>query len=399
MLRQFFARHLKYQVWFIPYFQKICGVRKTGPTNPILHLLFSFGAATGNELFFLSFLPSIFWFDDELGRKMMLLWSASYYVGQCMKDVLKLPRPTERDIVVLESQYLSEFGVPSTHCMNAVSMPTYLCYLVFTKYSLSSAEAGVLVSLCLFWMVTCILSRFYMGVHYILDAIVGSCIGFFFLIFYVLFSASIDSFLASLPILQLVCLLQTLTIALSYLYPKEKVWANSVGDTILILGATNGALVGSYLRHASKEMYFAMDTSTFMMIALIPVKFLVGVAILAIVRAISKYSCIFVLTRLLPPVEEKARGNEDDIDRSLSVVQTLLTPKGSGKKNRDKQVRNAMEVREGAGVAAAQSSASRYAIELPTKTITYSLVGFFATNICPKIFQEMDRFIVEHYTK
>ena len=38
-------------------FQKLCGVTQDGPTRPLLHALFVFGAALGNELFFITFLP------------------------------------------------------------------------------------------------------------------------------------------------------------------------------------------------------------------------------------------------------------------------------------------------------------------------------------------------------
>jgi hypothetical protein len=159
----------------------------------------------------------------------------------------------------------------------------------------------------------------------------------------------------------------------------------------LILGATNGALVGSYLRNFYGDKYFGMSTGTWLMVSMIPIKFLVGVATLAIVRAVSKYSCIFILTRMLPPVAEKQQVNVDDIDRSLSVVQTLMSSKDAGMNGRSARLRKENVRNETDAVEAhAQSSKSRYAIELPTKTITYSLVGLFATFVCPKTFHRID---------
>ena len=47
------------------------------PTNKLLHALFTFGAALGNELFFITFLPLLFWEGYEaVGRRVvvMLAW-------------------------------------------------------------------------------------------------------------------------------------------------------------------------------------------------------------------------------------------------------------------------------------------------------------------------------------
>lgn len=42
------------------------------------------------------------------------------YVGQVMKDVLKLPRPSSPPVVKLEQRI--EFGMPSTHAMAATAI-------------------------------------------------------------------------------------------------------------------------------------------------------------------------------------------------------------------------------------------------------------------------------------
>lgn len=42
------------------------------------------------------------------------------YVGQVMKDMLKLPRPSSPPVVKLEQRI--EFGMPSTHAMAATAI-------------------------------------------------------------------------------------------------------------------------------------------------------------------------------------------------------------------------------------------------------------------------------------
>lgn len=44
------------------------------------------------------------------------------YVGQVMKDVLKLPRPLSPPVVKLEPRVDAEYGLPSTHAMAATAI-------------------------------------------------------------------------------------------------------------------------------------------------------------------------------------------------------------------------------------------------------------------------------------
>lgn len=44
------------------------------------------------------------------------------YVGQVMKDLLKLPRPFSPPVVKLEMRVDAEYGLPSTHAMAATAI-------------------------------------------------------------------------------------------------------------------------------------------------------------------------------------------------------------------------------------------------------------------------------------
>lgn len=50
------------------------------------------------------------------------------YVGQAMKDVLKLPRPTSPPVVKLEKRVDAEYGLPSTHAMAATAISFTLLF-------------------------------------------------------------------------------------------------------------------------------------------------------------------------------------------------------------------------------------------------------------------------------
>lgn len=44
------------------------------------------------------------------------------YIGQVMKDILKLPRPPSPPVVKLETRVDAEYGMPSTHAMAATAI-------------------------------------------------------------------------------------------------------------------------------------------------------------------------------------------------------------------------------------------------------------------------------------
>lgn len=44
------------------------------------------------------------------------------YIGQVMKDVLKLPRPLSPPVVKLETRVDAEYGLPSTHAMASTAI-------------------------------------------------------------------------------------------------------------------------------------------------------------------------------------------------------------------------------------------------------------------------------------
>jgi hypothetical protein len=69
-------------------FQAACGLRAGRPTNPVLHALFTLGAALGNENMFIMFLPALFWaFDVTVARRLIIMWCAAYFIGQGLKDM------------------------------------------------------------------------------------------------------------------------------------------------------------------------------------------------------------------------------------------------------------------------------------------------------------------------
>lgn len=102
-------------------------------TNSFWMYLFLFGASLGYEYFYASFFPLWFWnVDSAVGRRVVIVWSATFYIGQGLKDIIKWKRPASPPVICMEPLYAQEYGMPSTHAVVGVSVPFSL--LIFTMY-------------------------------------------------------------------------------------------------------------------------------------------------------------------------------------------------------------------------------------------------------------------------
>ncbi|KAL0480969.1 sphingosine-1-phosphate phosphatase SGPP, partial [Acrasis kona] len=349
-------RRIEFETINIAGFQRACGITSDGKggvkiNNWFLYYIFCFGATLGNEITFATFLPFLFWtFDDQLARNEILLWATVAYVGQCMKDVLMLPRPKSPPVHHLEDSYISEYGLPSTHAMSAITLSCYLFYFLHTRYELN-------LWLCVFgsllWILITCASRPYLGVHSFLDVYVGLVVGVALSCMVYPVLSMVDGFLVNYgPAFKVLCIL-TLCIILVLIYPNSKIWTSCYGDTCRIIGACTGAWAGVAIADPStlhlddrvrKGFLFPNTPSA---ILVIMVRAVVGYAFMQIVKSIIKY----IGYKVVP-----------------SVVQRFgLAPAHiKGVKNDN-----------------------RYIIEIPVILMSYISLSFVATHSCPMLFNEI----------
>ncbi|XP_035477966.1 sphingosine-1-phosphate phosphatase 2 isoform X2 [Scophthalmus maximus] len=110
-----------------------------------LHILFLLSSGLGHEIFYITCLPSIQWnLDPFLCRRLVNMWTLVMYVGQLMKDVLKLPRPLSPPVVKLETRVDAEYGLPSTHAMAATAISFTL--LLSAPSRIQDVICGALIS-------------------------------------------------------------------------------------------------------------------------------------------------------------------------------------------------------------------------------------------------------------
>merc|ERR1711966_555113 len=92
------------------------------------------------------------------------------FVTNATKELLRLPRPNAKN--ALETQYLEEFGFPSTHTAAAI---VWACGLQRTLAP--EVGAAVSVSISAAYCILVMFSRLYLGVHSLADLGGGVCMG------------------------------------------------------------------------------------------------------------------------------------------------------------------------------------------------------------------------------
>lgn len=106
--------------------------------NSFIHKLFEIGSELGNEIFYITFLPFVYWnVDDFIARRLIVLWVFTMYAGQALKDVLCWPRPSCPPVLRLEEHYNNEYGMPSTHAIAGSIIPFGLVYFSYDRFDVS----------------------------------------------------------------------------------------------------------------------------------------------------------------------------------------------------------------------------------------------------------------------
>lgn len=144
----------------------ILSLQSFGEGFVVIMKLFTF---LGNEEFYFILFPILFWcVDSRLGLRAGLILLLSGCVNSYFKWIFRLPRPywSNRKVIAYTSE--KSFGAPSGHSQNAVAMWGLIAA------SINKPWAWV-ASIFLIFMIG--FSRMVLGVHFMLDVILGWIIG------------------------------------------------------------------------------------------------------------------------------------------------------------------------------------------------------------------------------
>lgn len=280
------------------YAADVCGAPQYHVRNWPLHFLFLFSAGLGREIFYITCLPCLHWnLDPFLCRRLVNVWTLVMYVGQVMKDILKLPRPGSPPVVKLETRVDAEYGLPSTHAMAATAI-SFTFLLSAPSRIQFQFEVGAMIAITLSSLVC--LSRLYTGMHSVLDVISGASISATLLLLTYPYWDTFDHF-------QLTCkaspvMAVTLLLFLSYTYPELDHYSTTRGDTTIILGVCAGCSVGYWV---NQQLGQTFEPQGLLPVPLPPLtarglvfgtsRFLLGVVALVGTRQIVKTASLWML--------------------------------------------------------------------------------------------------------
>ncbi|BFZ62601.1 Long-chain base-1-phosphate phosphatase [Saitoella coloradoensis] len=150
--------------------------------TPILDVYFSYTALLGTHTFFMMFLPIIFWCGyTNFARAMIHVLAAGVFFSGMLKDYLCLPRPLSPPLERLNMSHSTalEYGFPSTHSTNAVSVALYALSTLAScgEDDLSPKVALGLKLVAVIYGVSVVFGRLYCGMHGFFDVMVGTGLG------------------------------------------------------------------------------------------------------------------------------------------------------------------------------------------------------------------------------
>ncbi|KAG1801268.1 PAP2 superfamily-domain-containing protein [Suillus variegatus] len=171
--------------------------------HPWLDLYFLYSSTLGTHTFFMIGLPLTFFFGyEELGRGLVIVLASGVYVASFLKDLICSPRPLVPPVTRLTiGTHHLEYGFPSTHSTNSVSMALFIFGYVRRAYFQSAAiSSSIYYTSCIIlviYAVTVVFGRLYTGMHSFIDCAVGVFLGVIIWGGYVIMKEAFGNWLAT----------------------------------------------------------------------------------------------------------------------------------------------------------------------------------------------------------
>ncbi|KAJ4332823.1 Long-chain base-1-phosphate phosphatase [Didymella glomerata] len=274
--------------------------------SPALDTYFAYTANLGTHTFFMIFLPIQFWCGyTSLGRATVFMLAAGIYWSGFLKDMLCLPRPLSPPLarISMSGSAALEYGFPSSHSTNAVSVTFYAIYMLRQSDEYSPTVNIGLQALFYLYAVSIIVGRLYCGMHGFLDVLVGSTLGALITVFQLVFSDWIDSWIFSGTYKDLI--IATLVIfVLVRIHPEPADDCPCFDDSVAFSGVVVGINIGAWhyaqSGFAINDIYPSTVPFELSQIGLPKaiVRTLLGVVVIFVWRATAKPT----LFKILPPL-------------------------------------------------------------------------------------------------
>ncbi|KAL8681620.1 MAG: hypothetical protein Q9186_002289 [Xanthomendoza sp. 1 TL-2023] len=238
--------------WETPYVARLQNAMR----SPLLDSYFSITANLGTHTFFMIFLPILFWCGyTNLGRGLVHVLASGVFLTGFVKDMLCLPRPLSPPLsrISMSPSVSLEYGFPSTHSTNAVSVAVYAVFIIRSAGSeLSPTLRITLEVLSYCYASSIILGRLYCGMHGFLDVATGGILGALLSVLQCLYGDVFDDFMfrgsTGAPILVLLIVL-----VLVRIHPEPADDCPCFDDSIAFAGVIIGVEAGNW--HYARTAY------------------------------------------------------------------------------------------------------------------------------------------------
>jgi sphingosine-1-phosphate phosphatase 1 len=190
------------------------------PDNFSLSLI-SLNPCLGDELFYGIFIPFCFFnLDGFIGRRFVLNWFINMFVGQALKEFFVEVRP-KSPAIQMQKKWSNEYSLPSTHAMSSPSIAVTIVYFALERYEVNFMMCAILT---VAWISIVSWSRVYLGMHSVLDLLMGFALSTVLLALILPVTDGIELFLAKNALAPIVLLLATITAAALFPRPSTGLW-------------------------------------------------------------------------------------------------------------------------------------------------------------------------------
>ena len=190
--------------------------------HPAVYYLMRFASLLGDDIFYVVFFPTIFWFWKRFSAiRLTVLLCTSIYINFVLKEVFQFPRPENVGFIEADG-----FAFPSGHAQHAVVIWGYLAWALRKHYAI----AGLTV----FFIG---LSRLYLGVHWPGDVAGGWTIGAILLMLFIFLNGRMERSQLSFSPLPATGILLVLTLWFGLFF--------SVTYSGIVMGALFGLVAGA----------------------------------------------------------------------------------------------------------------------------------------------------------
>ena len=223
--------------------------------SPALDSYFAITANLGTHTFFMIMLPILFWCGQTtLGRGMVHVLAGGVFFSGWIKDLLCLPRPLSPPLqrITMSGSAAMEYGFPSTHSTNAVSVAVYA---LFTLHSPSSSVPfhfqPLLETALYFYATSILLGRLYCGMHGFLDVVLGGSLGALLSVIQCVYGEQLDHYLYSSGSYRGALLVVMVICVLVRTHPEPADDCPCFDDSVAFAGVVIGCEVGNWHYAAS----------------------------------------------------------------------------------------------------------------------------------------------------